>query len=75
MMIKKRCPYCKGQGAVPDDATRVSVQPCPVCNQRGYNLVPDDALICGLCQGTGRSPGGGKGWRVCPEREGIGSKW
>lgn len=74
MMIKKRCPYCKGQGAVTSYGS-ATIQPCPVCNQRGYNLVPGTSLTCALCQGTGRLVGGGGIGKICPDCGGIGSKW
>lgn len=75
MMMRKRCPYCKGQGAVKSDSSATLVEPCPVCGQRGYNLVPSNALTCALCQGSGRLSTGERGWRVCPDCGGIGSRW
>jgi len=75
-MLRKRCPYCRGQGAVPgDEGHSAPSEPCPVCNQRGYNLVPGGAVLCGCCQGSGRVRAGGGGWRPCPECSGIGFMW
>jgi DnaJ-class molecular chaperone len=73
MVIRKRCPYCKGQGAIAGH-DKTTVEPCPVCNQRGYNLVPSSAVTCTLCQGTGRIFSGGTG-KICPDCGGIGSRW
>jgi len=76
MMLRKRCPYCRGQGAVPgNEGHSAPSEPCPVCNQRGYNLVPGDAVLCGCCQGSGHVRAGGGGWRPCPECSGIGFMW
>ena len=76
MMLRKRCAYCRGQGAVPGSGElSAPSEPCPVCNQRGYNLVPGDAIPCGCCGGTGRLPSGGGSWKPCPDCSGIGFKW
>ncbi len=75
MMLRKRCPYCKGQGAVPGHTGPSIPEPCPVCNQRGYNLVPADAVTCPLCGGGGRVRAAGEMWKPCPDCGGIGSKW
>jgi DnaJ-class molecular chaperone len=76
MMLRKRCAYCRGQGlALGSEVPSASPEPCPVCNQRGYNLVPGGAALCGCCQGSGRVPDGGGGWRPCPDCNGIGFKW
>ena len=74
MMLRKRCPYCRGQGAVPGSGGPSATEPCPVCNQRGYNLVPGDAVLCSLCRGSGRVIAG-LGWKPCPDCGGIGSRW
>ena len=76
MMLRKRCPYCRGQGAVPDSrGISATAEPCPVCSQRGYNLVPGDANLCGCCQGSGYVPAGDRGREPCPECGGIGFMW
>jgi DnaJ-class molecular chaperone len=75
MMLRKRCPFCRGQGSTPGPEGPSAPEPCPVCNQRGYNLVPSDAGLCSCCQGSGRVRAGGEGWKPCPECDGIGSKW
>ena len=76
MMLRKRCAYCRGQRAVPGSkGLSTPVEPCPVCNQRGYNLVPGDAVLCGCCGGTGRLPVGDGSWKPCPDCGGIGFKW
>ncbi len=76
MMLRKRCAYCRGQGSVPGaDGPAAPLEPCPVCLQRGYNLVPDDALLCGCCRGTGRVQADKGAWRSCPDCSGIGYKW
>jgi len=75
MMNRKRCAYCRGQGSAPGLGGPSAPEPCPVCNQRGYNLVPSDAVLCSLCQGSGRVPAGGGSWKSCPECGGIGSRW
>jgi DnaJ-class molecular chaperone len=75
MMLRKRCPYCRGQGSAPGPEGPSAPEPCPVCNQRGYNLVPSHAGLCSCCQGSGRVRAGDGGWRPCPECAGIGSSW
>jgi hypothetical protein len=76
MMLRKRCAYCRGQGSVPGtEGPTAPLEPCPVCHQRGYNLVPGGAAICGCCQSSGRVPAGGGSWRPCPDCNGIGFKW
>jgi hypothetical protein len=76
MMLRKRCAYCRGQGAVPGaEEPSAPLEPCPVCNQRGYNLVPGDAVLCGCCQSSGRMPAGGGNWKPCPDCSGIGYRW
>ncbi|MBM3142564.1 MAG: hypothetical protein FJ005_05910 [Chloroflexi bacterium] len=76
MMNRKRCAYCRGQGSAPPGIGEPSApEPCPVCNQRGYNLVPSDAVLCSLCQGSGRVAAGGGDWKPCPDCGGIGSRW
>jgi hypothetical protein len=75
MMLRKRCPYCRGQGLAPGPEGPSAPEPCPVCNQRGYNLVPIDAGLCSCCQGSGRVRAGDGGWRPCLDCDGIGSKW
>jgi RecJ-like exonuclease len=76
MMLRKRCAYCRGQGSViSTDEPSAPLEPCPVCHQRRYNLVPGDAALCGCCKGSGRVPAGKGVWRPCPECNGIGYKW
>lgn len=76
MMLRKRCPYCRGQRAVSGSGEiSAPAGPCPVCNNRGYNLVPADAVLCGCCQGSGHVQSGSGGWRPCPECGGIGFMW
>jgi DnaJ-class molecular chaperone len=76
MMLRKRCTYCRGQGSVASsEGPSAPPEPCPVCNQRGYNLVPGGAALCGCCRGSGRVPAGGANWRPCPDCNGIGYKW
>jgi len=76
MMLRKRCPYCRGQGVAPSPAgPSAPAEPCPVCEQRGYNLVPGDAMPCSCCQGSGRVPAGGGSWQPCPDCSGIGFMW
>jgi len=75
MMLRKRCPYCRGRGSAPGPEGPSAPEPCPVCNQRGYNLVPSGAGLCSCCQGSGRVQAGDGCWRPCPECAGIGSRW
>ena len=76
MMMRKRCAYCRGQGAISGTGgPSALLETCPVCNQRGYNLVPSDAELCSVCQGSGHVRAGDGGWRPCPDCSGIGSKW
>ncbi len=56
------------------DGPSAAPEACPVCNQRGYNLVPGDATLCGVCQGSGRVMGSGDG-KPCPDCHGIGYTW
>jgi hypothetical protein len=75
-MLRKRCAYCRGKASVSGaEGPSAPTEPCPVCNQRGYNLVPGSAEICGCCQGSGRVSAGGGNWRPCPDCNGIGFKW
>lgn len=61
---------------VSGDVSGAPIESCPVCSQRGYNLVPGSAQACALCQGTGRLASGGKGVSaVCPDCRGIGFRW
>ena len=75
LMMRKRCPYCRGRGIVLETEAATSVpESCPVCNRRGYNLVPSDARSCSLCGGSGRIGVPGS-WKPCPDCGGIGSRW
>jgi DnaJ-class molecular chaperone len=74
MMMDKRCPYCKGQGTVPDPHGVLSNRKaCPICLGKGFNLVPRDANQCSFCQGTGQVSAGEM--KTCPDCKGIGSIW
>lgn len=76
MMMEKRCPYCKGQGTLPDPLGILSKRkPCPVCIGKGFNLVPRDAKNCTFCQGTGQVQAEGSATKLCPDCGGIGSRW
>jgi DnaJ-class molecular chaperone len=76
MILEKRCPYCHGQGTVPDPVGVIaSRKACPVCTGRGHNLVPRDAQLCSYCRGGGHAPLGGKEDKPCPDCGGIGSVW
>ncbi len=76
MIMEKRCPFCKGQGTLPDPAGILSkVKHCPVCMGRGFNLVPQDAKSCGFCKGTGRMSSEGGGTKQCQDCGGMGSVW
>jgi DnaJ-class molecular chaperone len=76
MIIEKRCPFCKGQGTVPDPYGVLSNRKaCPVCLGKGHNLVPRDANICSFCQGNGYVPAEAGGTQLCPDCKGLGSLW
>jgi DnaJ-class molecular chaperone len=75
MIMDKRCPYCKGQGTVPDPTGSAPRRPCPVCNRKGFNLVPRDANHCAYCHGNGTIPQEGGGMQMCPDCKGIGFTW
>jgi len=76
MIMEKRCPYCHGQGTIPDPNPILSPRAaCPVCQGRGYNLVPRDANSCGFCRATGKIEGGEAVTRICPDCNGIGYRW
>lgn len=76
MMMDKRCPYCKGQGTLPDPHGILSKRkPCPVCIGKGFNLVPRDAKHCSFCQGAGQVPAEGGATKLCPDCKGIGFAW
>jgi DnaJ-class molecular chaperone len=76
MILEKRCPFCKGQGTLPDPAGVLSkLKHCPVCMGRGFNLVPKDAKDCGFCRGKGRVLTEGGGNKQCPDCGGMGSVW
>lgn len=75
MILERKCPYCRAQGTLPDPGNPISPRKaCPICNGRGYNLVPRDANLCPLCQGNGRALGP-KEETPCLECHGIGSVW
>jgi DnaJ-class molecular chaperone len=76
MILEKRCPFCKGQGTLPDPGGILTkLKPCPVCVGRGFNLVPRDANNCSFCKGIGRVQSEGSGTKQCPDCGGIGSVW
>lgn len=76
MIMGKRCPYCHGQGTVPDPQGVLSPKTsCPVCGGRGFNLVPRDADRCGFCQGSGHVQRDDANADLCPDCRGLGYKW
>ncbi len=76
MIMEKRCPYCKGQGTVPDPNGVLSPRAaCPVCQGRGHNLVPRDAEHCGFCHANGKIETYDGIIQVCPDCGGIGYRW
>ncbi len=76
MIMEKRCPYCKGQGTVPDPNGVLSPRmPCPVCGGRGHNLVPRDAGHCGFCHANGKIETYDGQSKICPDCGGIGYRW
>jgi DnaJ-class molecular chaperone len=76
MIMDKRCPYCHGQGTIPDAKGVTSPRAaCLVCLGRGFNLVPKDANRCGFCRGSGKVDTYDGGAKLCPDCKGIGYKW
>lgn len=76
MIMEKRCPYCHGQGTVPDPLGVLSPRaPCPICSGRKFNLVPRDANPCSFCKSLGKIEVEGGGTTICPDCHGIGSIW
>jgi DnaJ-class molecular chaperone len=76
MMMDKRCPFCHGQGTIPDQNGVMSPRAsCPICQGRGFNLVPRDADRCAFCRGTGKVESESGGEKICPDCGGIGYKW
>jgi len=63
-----QCAFCKGKGKDPFNLLS-SLAECQVCGGRGVVMVPETAIGCAFCEGTGVYPGkrltcttcGGKG--------------
>jgi DnaJ-class molecular chaperone len=76
MMMEKRCPYCHGQGTVPDPKGILSTRAaCPICQGRGFNLIPKSAELCGFCRSNGKVDAEDGGTKICPDCKGLGFTW
>lgn len=76
MLIEKRCPFCHGQGTVPDPNGILSPRAaCPICLGRGHNLVPKTANICAFCHASGKIENYDGTIKICPDCHGIGFRW
>ncbi|HJX03350.1 MAG TPA: hypothetical protein VJ488_02195 [Dehalococcoidia bacterium] len=76
MFMEKRCPFCHGQGTIPDPSGILSSRAaCPICIGRGHNLVPRDAQVCSFCHAGGKVDSYEGGSNICPDCQGIGFIW
>lgn len=86
-VLSVECAFCKGKGKDPFNLLS-SLAECQVCGGRGVVMVPETAIGCAFCEGTGVYPGkrltcitcGGKGrvavsepFETCRKCNGLGA--